>query len=306
MRIAILCNDRIALPALDHLIAAGMVVAVGMSDRPHEIQLLIRNKCRMANVPFELFNKKTFSTQLMAWLARYQPDIVLVKTFPYLVPAEAIAVPRLGFINFHYAPLPEWRGSHPLFWMIRNGATAGGVTVHQMNEQYDAGPILLQQTVGLSPGINYGFFYTQLAYTGLYLTGALLEGLKAGNLRPATQDHSRAKWYSRPQPADLFIDWHTMTAGEIRALVNACNPWNKGAATRWNGWTFGISDASVIHPVKEGQAPGIISSMDAANGFTVSCKDGQAIRADVVYCEEGFYPGYRLAAFGLQQGDQLV
>ncbi len=305
MRIAILCNDRIALPALDHLMAAGFVVSVGMPNKLHEISWLVRNKCTAAGVPVQWFGRESLAIQLELWLAKYQPEIVLVKTFPFLVPGEVLDIPRHGFINFHYAPLPEWRGSHPLFWMIRNGAATGGVTVHQMNESFDAGPILLEQQVSLSPDVSYGYFYTQLAYTGLYCTGALLSGLKAGNLHPALQDHSRAKWYSRPQPADLFIDWQTMSATEIRALVNACNPWNKGAPTIWNGWTFGISDSSIVRQRKEEKPPGTIIFTDAENGFQVACKDGEAIRADVIYCEEGFYPGYRLSAFGLQKGDRL-
>lgn len=304
MRIAILCNDRIAIPALDQLIAAGLVVAAGMPLRMQENRLVVEHRCKRAGIPLEFFSRQNFEQELTGWLQKYRPDVVLVKTFPYLVPASVLSIPTHGFINFHYAPLPEWRGANPLFWMIRNQEPAGGVTVHEMNERFDEGPVLLQQPVPLTGDTSFGFFYTQLAFAGLYLTGILLNGLKNGTLQRTMQDSARAKWYGRPTPSDLFINWKDMGAAEVRALVNACNPWNKGAATTWNGWTFGISNAS-ISTMATDALPGTILTMDEGHGVAIACNDGRAIKAEVVYCEEGFYPGHQLSRFGLQAGNQL-
>ncbi|MDP4261967.1 MAG: formyltransferase family protein [Bacteroidota bacterium] len=306
MRIAVLCNDRVALPALDYLIGSGLVVAVAMPDRIHETQIVVKNKCVQANIPFQLFNKKNFGTAIVTWLNEYKADTVLVKTFPFLIPAEALAIPEYGFINFHYAPLPGWRGSNPLFWMLRNGAREGGVTVHEMTANYDEGAILSEQILPIAHNINFGILSTQLAYVGLQLTIDLINKLSTATLHRKEQDHSKAKWYSHPKPSDLFIDWQTMKAEEIAALVKACNPWNKGAGTRWKGWPFGITYASVTdNAAGEKASPGTILSIDSGTGFTIASKDGKVIVAEVVYCEEGFYPGYCLSAFGLQKHDQL-
>jgi methionyl-tRNA formyltransferase len=304
MRIALLCNDRIALPALDQLLAARLVVALGMPKAAHEINLLVQRKAAAAGVPVQLFTRTNFAAEIMEWLDRVQPDVVLVKTFPYRIPAEAIAKPKYGFINFHYAPLPEWRGSNPLFWMIRNQASIGGVSVHQMDEEFDTGPLLLHQPVPLSPDTNFGLLYTQLAYAGTYLTGILLNGLQNNTLQRVEQDSSKAKWYNRPTHSDLCINWQTMNAAEIKALVNACNPWNKGAATLFNGWTFGISDVTIEETTTD-RLPGTILTMDKDHGFTIASLDGKKIKAEIIYCEEGFYRGHRLAEFGLQTGNQL-
>jgi methionyl-tRNA formyltransferase len=305
MRIAILCNDRIALPALEYLLSSGQVVAIGMPDRISEMQTAVRDRCLQLKLPFQLFNKKNLEADIRDWLQDCQPDVVLVKTFPFLIPADALAVPKHGFINFHYAPLPAWRGSNPLFWMLRNRVAEGGVTVHQMNATYDAGAILLEQSLPIGTNLNFGIFYTQLAFVGLQLTIKLLAGLQTASLERKEQDPAKAKWYSHPKPSDLFINWQTMEAEEITALVKACNPWNKGAGTRWKGWTFGITYASVADTLPEKANPGTIVSIDAGKGFTIASKDGKAVVAEVVYCEEGFYPGYCLSAFGLQKSDQL-
>lgn len=305
MRIALLCNDRIALPAIDQLLAAGLVAAIGMPDKPGSIQQLIKARCQQTGIPFQLFSRNNFTTAIVEWTQQYQPDTVLVKTFPYRIPAAALAIPRYGFINFHYAPLPRWRGANPLFWMIKQRETAGGISVHRMTEEYDAGPLLIQQPVPLSSDANFGLFYTQLAYAGAQITGVLLNGLQNNTLPSVEQDHSQAQWYGRPAMSDLFIDWQQMEAEDIKALVNACNPWNRGAATRWNGWTFGISDATVVTTTQKENIPGTILHINPTNGFVISCKTAKAIKAEVVYCEEGFYPGHRLAFFGLQEGNRL-
>jgi methionyl-tRNA formyltransferase len=305
MRIAILCNDRIALPALDFLAGSGMAVAVGMPDRANETQTLVKNRCAQSAIPFQLFNKKNLAADLLSWLDNYKPDVVIVKTFPFLIPAEALTIPQYGFINFHYAPLPAWRGSNPLFWMLRNRESMGGVSVHEMNASYDAGAILLEQPMPIHDTINFGIFYTQLAFAGLQLTQELINRLQSNQLVKKEQDASKAKWYSHPKPDDLLINWQTMEAEDIIALVKACNPWNKGAATKWNGWTFGITYASAGDEINHPTAPGTIVSLDPVAGFTIACKNRKTVVAEVVYCEEGFYPGYCLSAFGLQKHHQL-
>lgn len=307
MRIALLCNDRVALPALDYLLSTGLLVAVGMPDRSSEVQMLVQMRCKNAGVPFSIFSKSALAESLQEWLKEIRADVVLVKTFPFLVPASVLTVPKFGFVNFHYAPLPAFRGPNPLFWMIRNRVPTGGVTVHEMSESFDAGAILLEQAVPINASINFGILYTQLAYAGMQLTAQFINKLLAGELEKKEQDHSKANWYSRPTPSDLVIHWQTMDAEEITALVRACNPWNKGAATSYKGWTFGITYASVANrQVNEpAAAAGTILSIDPVAGFCVASKDGKKVVAEVVYCEEGFYPGYCISAFGLQINQQL-
>lgn len=306
MRIAILCNDRLALPALSQLVQSGMVRSVGTTDRVNEIQLLIQQICNQAKVPVQQFGKKNFEADLNAWLLIHQPDVVLVKTFPWLIPFQSLSIPQKGFINFHYAPLPQWRGSNPLFWMIRNKALFGGVTAHQMTDKFDEGDILLSNQIPLSPETTFGLFCTQLAYSGLELTAKLLQGLQTNTLKPVQQDQTKAKWYGRPKPADLFIDWETMSSEDICSLVKACNPWNKGAATRGNGWTFGVTDVSYTAlAFLENTLPGTILELDEEKGLIVACCNKKALKLNIIYCEEGFFQGKQLSFFGFKKGNCL-
>src|SRR5262249_38916908 len=157
------------LPALAQLLPTGVVASVGMTERENEFQSIVKGLCAQHQIPLTLFKKKTFSTDILEWLVQYEPQTVLVKTFPWMIPAAALTKPVHGFINFHYAPLPEFRGANPIFWMIRNQVPAAGVTVHQMDEGMDTGPVILQKNFPLPAGTTFGMACTQLAYAGVEL-----------------------------------------------------------------------------------------------------------------------------------------
>lgn len=292
-----------ALPALSRLLQLGLVAGVGMAKKNTEIAEVVKGMCSVAHTPFFVLEKKTFAKELSDGLLRLKPDMVLVKTFPWKIPGAILKIPVHGFINFHYAPLPEWKGANPLFWMIRNGAKEAGVTVHRMEEEMDAGPILLKKSFPLAPDSTFGLLCTQLAYAGLELTERLLMATVDGSLKATPQDQAKGNWYKRPSPADLQINWSTMNASEISALVRACNPWNKGVPVRINNWMIGLTYVTEITTAEvAGMEPGTVLTLDEKNGMQMVCAKNTCLRADVVYTEEGFIPGSVLARFGISCG----
>lgn len=306
MRIAVLCNDRLGIPALQQLAQSGLARAAGTSDRSPEMVAIMRQVEAQARIPATIFTRKDFEQQLLAWLEANKPDVVLVKTFPFKIPASALNIPKHGFINFHYAPLPQYRGSNPLFWMVRAGITMGGIAVHRMEEQFDTGPLLLQQPVPFHPGSTFGICSTQLAYAGVQLTTQLLQGLQAGTLQPVAQEHNDAKWYGRPAAADLLVSWNSMNATQVVQLAKACNPWMKGAPARFKSWPVGITDASVAaFAVPSGTLPGTILELSPENGLIIACREATAVKVEVLYTEEGFFTGEKAALFGLKKGDRF-
>jgi methionyl-tRNA formyltransferase len=84
-------------------------------------------------------------------LRAVRPDLVLCFGFPWLIPAEALAVPPLGVVNLHPALLPRHRGPIPTSWAIRAGDATYGVTWHYMDAQFDTGNILAQAPVPMEP-----------------------------------------------------------------------------------------------------------------------------------------------------------
>jgi methionyl-tRNA formyltransferase len=83
-------------------------------------------------------------------LRAYEPDLGLCTGFPWLIPAEAIAVPTHGIVNGHPSLLPRYRGPFPVAWAVRNGETEIGMSYHLMDAQFDTGNVLAQKRVPLT------------------------------------------------------------------------------------------------------------------------------------------------------------
>jgi methionyl-tRNA formyltransferase len=92
-------------------------------------------------------SKRTIASVLRA----YEADVGLCTGFPWLIPQEAIDVPRLGIVNGHPTLLPKGRGPHPWAWAIRTGETELGMTYHYMDATFDTGNILAQKAIAIGP-----------------------------------------------------------------------------------------------------------------------------------------------------------
>ena len=73
-----------------------------------------------------------------------------------LVPASSsaialLALPRVAALNLHGSLLPAYRGRAPLNWVLVNGETRTGVTLHHMTAEADAGDIVAQEPIDILP-----------------------------------------------------------------------------------------------------------------------------------------------------------
>jgi methionyl-tRNA formyltransferase len=108
-------------------------------------------------------------------LASVEPDLVVCMGFPWKIPPDALAVPRLGWLNGHPSLLPRHRGPLPIAWAIREGDEEVGITFHRMDADLDTGPILAQRPYRLGELQPPDSFYPEL---GLVVAEALTEALE--------------------------------------------------------------------------------------------------------------------------------
>jgi len=69
--------------------------------------------------------------------------------YPRKISEPLLSASRLGFVNYHPAPLPDYKGPTELDKAIKNKETHWGVTVHYMDENYDAGKIIKIKKIDL-------------------------------------------------------------------------------------------------------------------------------------------------------------
>ncbi len=107
-------------------------------------------------------------------LAAVRPDLVVCTGFPWKIPPDALAVPRLGWLNGHPSLLPRHRGPVPVAWAIRDGDEEVGVTVHKMDAGLDTGAVMAQRSFPLGEPADPNEYYVRI---GPILLDALIEAM---------------------------------------------------------------------------------------------------------------------------------
>ncbi|MDE3026192.1 MAG: methionyl-tRNA formyltransferase, partial [Acidobacteriota bacterium] len=114
-------------------------------------------------------------------LAAARPDLVVCMGFPWKVPADALAVPTLGWLNGHPSLLPRRRGPLPLAWAIREGDEEVGVSFHRMDVELDTGPVLAQSALRLGAYVPPETYHERLGPLVLAVLVEALDRLAAGD-----------------------------------------------------------------------------------------------------------------------------
>lgn len=300
----ILCNNPVSIPGIKEFLFYGKVAAVVTTRRNKEMQHILEQLMKDTGVPLILLNKNDYKLQLTEAIQNYNATVGLLMTFPFLITPEILQLPPGGFINFHYGLLPACRGPQPILRHLLNNDKEAGVTVHKLDEGIDTGAIIMQEKLPIEDNDTYGTLQSKLAYLGAKQAANLLKILSYGTVIPAIpQDETKAAYYEMPGAKELTINWEVMTAGEIVRLVNACNPWNKGAGTSINDWVIGITEAEISeNTYKDDAAPGTIVECSKEAGLLVSTADNKLLKINIVYTSEGFFSGSRLDSFGIKIG----
>lgn len=303
IKILILCNNPIALPAIRELLFNKNIAALATLKRNKEMQHILSGIHAEFKTPVFLLEKKGYEQQLQEIIEKNNIDVVLMMTFPFLINKKLLRLPAKGFINFHYGLLPQCRGPHPILWHLLRNDKEAGVTVHRVDENIDTGDVILQERILIEETDTYGLLQSKLAFLGAKLAIQLMKILSYGTIIPAVkQDESAANFYEMPGANRLTINWKTMSAQEIIRLVNACNPWNKAAGTSCNRWVFGITEAEIIGEADETAEAGNVLCCNKQDGLVIQSSDNKKIKITIAYTHEGFLSGYRLSEFGIVKG----
>jgi len=176
-------------------------------------------------------------------IKRLEPDLFVVVAFGQILPKALLDVPRFGAINVHASLLPQYRGAAPILWALLRGEKKTGITTMLMDEGMDTGAILLQVEVPIEKEDTGETLEKKLSVVGGELLMATLTGMKAGNIIPKPQDHSKATYAPQLKKEDGRIDWKR-SAEEIERQIRAFNPW-PGAFTRYEKGLLKIFRAEV-------------------------------------------------------------
>ncbi len=214
-------------------------------------------------------------------IAAVAADAMVVAAYGLILPAPVLAAPRLGCINIHASLLPRWRGAAPIQRAIEAGDALTGITIMQMDEGLDTGPMLTARAIPIGPQESAGEIHDRLAELGAQLIVEALEGLADGRLRPVVQPQDGATYAPKITRAETALDWRE-PAARLADRIRAFDPY-PGATARLE---------RVSEPLKVWRARALDPGAPApAGGVDRAAPPGTVLRADadalVVACGDG-------------------
>ena len=244
MRIIVAATPGVAVPTLNWLLNSEHVLAavITQPDRPagrgREVKGSVVSQWAHEN------SVECFKPQDLAETALLVRDCDVLLTIGYgvLLPTEILKLPRHGCLNLHFSLLPRWRGAAPVQRAIEAGDSLSGVTVFQLDEGMDTGPIFSTKRFALDTDITSDELLIELAELGVEAVMDSLQAITDGK-RPSTQSGDGATKASKITKQECEIDWN-LSAQVISQKVRAFTS-NPGAWTRFRGDTLKIDSVSL-------------------------------------------------------------
>lgn len=157
------------------------------------------------------------------WIERIKsakPDIIFCFYYRHMLKPAILSIPRLGAYNLHGSYLPAYRGRCPVNWVIIKGEQSTGVTLHEMVEKPDAGPIVAREKVDITQTDTALSLYKKLEQAADALLAEILPHMIIGDIPKTPMDLSQGSYYGGRKPEDGRICWDR-PCQEIYNLIRA-------------------------------------------------------------------------------------
>jgi methionyl-tRNA formyltransferase len=267
------------------LIDAGASVALALTqpDRPRDrgqklaaspVKELAREHAIPVHQPSSLA-----SVEARSLLLAHELDVLVVAAYGLILPAAVLGWPRNGCINVHASLLPRWRGAAPIQRALLAGDAQTGITLMQMDQGLDTGPILDVVAVPIEARETAASLEHKLAVAGTSVLLAYLRDLAQGAPKTATpQPATGATYASKIAKSEAEIDWNA-SAATIDRQVRAFDP-APGAATSWANDRVKIWRARPASKSTRVETPGTVLAVDQ-HAIVVACGEGALEIAEV-------------------------
>jgi len=281
VRIAFLGTPPVAVPTLETLLRSEhrVVLVVTQPDRAAgrsaaPIAPAVKSAALHAGVAV-IQPQKVRSGELELALREAAPEALVVVAFGRLLPGRVLDVAPRGAINVHFSLLPELRGAAPVQWALAEGHERTGVSTMRMNEELDAGDILLQRELAIAPAEHAPALAARLALVGAELLAETLERLGAGTVVPRPQDAAAATHAPMLTKRDGEVDPSRLEAREIEGRVRGFDPW-PGVWLQGPAGRLRIVEARAGPPSGVAPAPGEVVAHGPA-GVSLACRGGSLL-----------------------------
>ena len=210
-------------------------------------------------------------------IAALKPDLILSVYYRNMIGTKILDLAKLGAFNMHGSLLPKFRGRAPINWAVLHGEKRIGMTLHRMVKEADAGAIVDQEGVELSPRDSAEVAFRKVLPCARRILSRQIDALLAGKATETPQNHAEATYFGGRKPEDGRIDW-TKKSQQIFNLIRAVtDPYpgafsDVGTSRLMVWWAEPMSLATVGRTGKPGEVlsvdPLVVASGDGSLELT--------------------------------------
>jgi len=196
-------------------------------------------------------------------------DVMVVAAYGLILPRSTLDIKPC--INIHGSLLPRWRGAAPIHRAIETGDAVTGVTIMQMEEGLDTGPMLMMESVDIAADDTTGSLHDKLAALGGAMIVDALRRMKVGDLPATVQPEAGVTYAAKISKEEAALDF-TLPAEVLARKVRAFNPF-PGAHAKTGDVILKIW-AATTGDDNCGLPPGTVLVADAEYGIHIACGTG--------------------------------
>lgn len=241
----------------------------GMQPTPSPVKL------RALENGIEVFQPLSLrSPDIAARLSAVEADALIVAAYGLILPPAVLGVARHGAINIHASLLPRWRGAAPIQRALLAGDRETGVSIMQMDQGLDTGPVFLQRRIPIQATDDFGTLHDQLAELGADALLEVLAAVASGQAKAQPQAEDGITYARKIEKSDTSVQWQ-QSAEQIERAVRAFRP-APGASACLSGEAIKIWRA---HMVEGTGQPGAL--LDFSQVLRVACGAGALVIDEV-------------------------
>jgi methionyl-tRNA formyltransferase len=188
--------------------------------------------------------EKVRDGQLRDWLADRDAEVAVVLAYGRILPPDVLRTPRRGCMNLHASLLPKHRGAAPIQWSIMCGDDTTGISLMQMDEGLDTGPVFSRKAIAIGPSEDTGALTQRLSLLAAEVLRHDLQRAVSGELIPAPQDAAAATLAPPIRHEHQILDFH-QSARALERQIRAMSP-KPGALTQVRQRQLKILSANVV------------------------------------------------------------
>jgi methionyl-tRNA formyltransferase len=235
MRIVFFGTPEFAVPSLQALLRERyqVVGVVTQPDKPQGrsrstlVPPPVKQEAERAGIPV-LQPVRPLGDVFLAGLRRLEPELGIVVAYGHILRSAVLSLPTQGMINVHASLLPRWRGAAPIQHAILAGDRETGISIMQMEEGLDSGPVLHRIATPLGDGETAGGLATRLSELGANALVDALSLLTGGFAKPEPQHSAGVTLAPKIDRDSARLDWRreaVALARQVRAFDPAPGAW---------------------------------------------------------------------------------